>query len=109
MTRISEMRPNPVNVLNFSVLATETTGPDLHLEARWSVSSMMSGQVNFITENGRRCGASGSPNTAHTEHITRNGTGFLLFLTDTEKSPNSTPTGEHITSRNYGGLKSYSK
>jgi len=45
-------------------------------------------QVNFITETGRRCGASGSPNTAHTEHITRNGTGFLLFLTDTEKSPN---------------------
>jgi hypothetical protein len=73
---------------------------------------MMSGQVNFITETGRRCGASGSPNTAHTEHITRNGTGFLLFLTDTEKSPNTqqhTATGEHITSRNYGGLKSYSK
>jgi len=103
------MRPNPVNVLNYSVLATEIQVTTAPRPDPYNGVFNVQIRLTFITETGRRCGASGSPNTAHTEHITRNGTGFLLFLTDTEKSPNSTHTGEHITSRNYGGLNSYSK
>ena len=73
----------------------------------------------LITETvGDGAAPAGSPNTAHTEHITRNGTGFLLFLTDTDETEEpqhgtNTRVTHHgsrdTTSRNYGGLNSYSK